>query len=579
MNDYIVTLALVNLERQQPRLPHSVAAVFDNTATESRVGSIDKLEISGVARSNIAAPLPTGLSDSQLAAEFNSLIATKCHVLFVVNKFTAAMFSASDGIGPWAWCQVGELGDECADAISAKIRTKRIWWASSDLAAPETARTSELPIVQAKAALLKSWMTASDAITGRMGHVSLAIKQEVTYVAANRCQFSGCGKDLGKHAATGQKGVFSYFAHIVAASVDGPRGHATDSIVLADEPSNFLLLCDECHRLIDKVNPAKYSVEVLRAMRDESVREVKRLLANLRYPEVDTVFILGNVSGQMPHINERDAEEALWQSKLRSSSKTPESFFHFGGQHHAPHEASYWSALFQTLKFDLPQIQSKLNGIRTSGTSRPRLAVFPFHGTSLLLLAGRVLGDMPGTYLFQPHRNKVGELTKTRWAWPTDAKPPAADKFKVTILQDRIEGVDEATLIVSLTFGIKTTRLAEPSAADGHLKLPTIEITVGDLGHSTIRHPADLTLFGHAVDCVFKQLQDEWGIKIVHLYVGAPATAVMTLGQKMQARNQATFVCYESLPNGNEAPFSPTIQISSQDVKAICSGQAVPLQT
>lgn len=519
------------------------------------------------------------MTDSELALEFSGLVAVGVNILFVANKFTVAMFSGPSATGPWTLKASGEFDEDCAAVVTASVRTKRVWWAATDLGLPRNTQPEKLDVVAVKKNIISSWIKGSDSATGRMGNASSEVKKEVAYLAAHRCQFSGCGKDLGQHATTGQKGVFSYFAHIVAASVDGPRGHATESALLADEVSNFLLLCDECHRLIDKTDPEKYNVELLRNMRVASIREVSRLLSNLCFPEVDRFYILGNVTGQMPHVNDRDVEEALWQSKLRASSKPPESFFQFGGQHHSPHEGSYWSAVFQTLRFDLPQFQARLNGLRNNGMLRPKLAVFPLHGTSILLLAGRLLGDMPGTYLFQPHRNKIGELTQTRWSWPQDEDAPAGHKFKVKTLKDCTPGDVEANLVVSLTFGIKISRLADTSASDGYLKLPTIEISVDDPDASTIGHPTDLVLFGRAVDEALKLLQDDWGVTKVHLYVGAPPTAVVIVGQKMQARHHASYICYEALPKGASAPFASTIEISSQEVKAVGSGLTVSLQT
>lgn len=519
------------------------------------------------------------MTDGELAVGLSTLVATGTNVLFIANKFTIAMFGRLSDTVPWTLRGIGELGEECAAALIASVRTKRVWWASTDLATPCNAEIPNLTIAAVKKDLVKNWMKVADSVTGRTGNASSEVKKEVAYLAANRCQFSGCGKDLGHHAATGRRGVFSYFAHIVAASVDGPRGHVTESAILADEVTNFLLLCDECHRLIDKTDPATYTVEVLRNMRAESIREVSRLLESLQYPEVDRLYLLGNITGQMPHLNDRDVDEALWLEKLRASSKAPESFFQFGGQHHSPHDAGYWSSVFQTLKYDLPQLQAKLSGVRRSGAPRPRLAVFPLHGTSVLLLAGRILGDMPGTYVFQPHRNKIGELTQTRWSWPTEEVGPPTGKFQVQTLKDHVPGDTEATLIVSLTFEIKEARLAEPSADDAGLKLPTIKIGGNEYGSSVIRHPRDLLLFGQAIDAALNVLQDEWCIKKVHLYVGAPPAAVMAIGQKMQARHHASYVCYESLSTGPQAKFAPTIEISSQEVQAVGSGQTVPLQT
>jgi hypothetical protein len=184
---------------------------------------------------------------------------------------------------------------------------------------------------------------------------------------------------------------------------------------------------------------------------------------------------------------------------------------------------------------------------------------------------------MAGTHVFQPHRNKVGETWNTRWAWPDDAPVPTPGKYRIKTLHDHTGIEDEANLIVSLTFQVPATRLGAISATAGNLVLPTLEISVDNVGHSVIRHPSDLTLLGGAIDDALQKLQNIWNVKKVHLYVGAPAAAVLLVGQKMPARHQATFVCYESLP-GNGA-FAPTIEISSQEVKAVGQNLAVSLQT
>lgn len=536
------------------------------------------LTMTAPAAAGLPAPvLVPSLSDDELAISFRKSLASGSDVLFVANKFRVAMLEGVAATRTWDLVATGEFGDDCITAVSANMRTKCIFWDTTTLAEPQTVDLSTLAPALVKKGLITSWAKTADQMTGRLGHVSPEVKKEVAYLAAYHCQFPGCGKDLGEHAATGGKGVFSYFAHIVAASADGPRGNLVESPLLVDEPSNFLLLCDECHRLIDKVDPDTYKTEDLRKMRAESIRVVKRLLGTLRYPEVDVIYLLGNVTGQVAHISDRDMDEALWASGLRRSSKNPESHFEFGRQHHAPHEQSYWSAVFSTLKFDIPNLQAKLNGVRTGGAARPRLAVFPFHGTSVLLLAGRLLGDMAGTHVFQPHRNKSTEPNGTRWAWPDDAVVPTQEKYKVKPLKDHTGTEDEANLIVSLTFPVSATRLAPVSADSGNLTLPTIEISVENFGHSVIRHPSDLTFFGAAVDEALRCLQNVWNVKKVHLYVGAPASAVLLVGQKMQARHHATFVCYESLP-GN-GPFAPTIEISSQEVRTVGQNLLVSLQT
>lgn len=517
------------------------------------------------------------LTDSDLAQEIKRLCTQFNHILVVANKFTVGLYCCEVFEGPWTVVCVGELGTASVSAINQRNKKTKVWWSSTDTH-PANADLSKLTIIEAKSALVKNWIKESDKISGREGHVSPETKKQVAYLAAFRCQFPGCGKDLGVHATTAQKGTFSYFAHIVAASEDGPRGCKIESKLLVDEPSNFLLLCDECHRLIDKVDPKKYQTPVLREIRNHSIAEVSRLLDYLKYPPVEAWAVLGNVSGQMPHISNTEANEALWQAGLRQSQAEIEYYLKNGGQHHQPHAASYWSAAFRTLEVEVQQIQAKLSGMRGSDSGRPRLAIFPFHGTSFLLLAGRILGDMPGTHLFQPHRNTIGAIKDTRWAWPEDAVPPQADKFKIRTLRDYTNNAKEATLLVSLTFNIKPERLADASVTGNQFSLPTLEIYLDSPSHEVIRHPTDLMLFSAVIDDAFRTLQDKWGVEKVHLYVGAPTTAVMTIGQKMQARNQASYICYESLPGGIGSKFQATIQISSNEVRELISNGTLSLQ-
>ena len=541
------------------------------------MGGVQKVETAAIRNAALAQPSkPSTFTDTKLAANVKAQLTAGQDVFVVVNRYTAAVFSGSSNTGTWTITCAGELGAEFFAVAKVKSTAKRLWVHNTLEPTPWALDPSTLPKNQLVVAQLTSWMKSLD---GRHGHASPETKVKVAALAANRCQFAGCGEDLTAHLVTGRTGNFSYFAHIIAASEDGPRGHATLSAQRADDPYNFLLLCDKCHRLIDKVDPDSYSADMLQKMRTDSIDEVRRLLDTLRYPEVERLYILGNVTGQMPQISDRDVDSALWKAKLRPSPKVADSVFSFGGAHHAPHDDAYWPTVFKTLQFDLPLFQSKLNGVGNSGRPRPPLAVIPFHGTSVLILAGRILGDMAGTHVFQPHRNKVGEHQETRWAWPDDAVSPAPGKYRVTELKGNPAQSDEAALLVSLTYGITTKRLPSPVVVNDELTMPALEIKVDSPNPAIIRHPDDLVHFGAAVDEALRTLQDTWKVKKVHLFVGAPASATLLVGQKMQARHHATFYINETLPNGPESVFAPTIAISATAVSAIRNGQSVSLQT
>lgn len=518
-----------------------------------------------------------GLADEDLAVRLRAEASSVCEVLAVVNRFTTALFARDDSSDDWRLLGVGDFGRACLQIATALISQKKLRWAVTN-GQPYQSDPNTLECDAATVKGIRSWMKAAERVTGlsgRTGEVSRKTMDEVAIQAAWRCQFSGCGKDLRSHFATGRRGNFGYFAHIVASSVDGPRGDPMESDRLADDPSNIMLACDECHRLIDRIDPHRYTAQVLRDMRERSARQVERLLDTLQYPEVEPIMLIGNISGQPHHFSMREADEALWQVGLRQTRGQPEYFCLNGNHLHDPHAQHYWGSLFDALKTDIPRLQALLNGTRVGGRARPALAVFPLHGTSILILGGRLVGDAAGVHLFQFHRDHVAGNPGAQWAWPKDTGEPSADKYRVTTARDW-DGESEACLVVSLTFDIKSERMPAPCADSSGFALPTVVLSADRFGSDIISHPKDLELFGRALDNALRRIQDEWRVRRIHLFVGAPATACFRVGQKMQARNQATFICHET-DRSTGSPFKATIEISSNAVVEPASGQSITL--
>lgn len=512
---------------------------------------------------------PPAMADSALATELQRIAPGTAQVFVVANAYTVCVFQRTTDATPWVPVAAGEFGDETRRAIRPLL-PRRLFWTQvkSD---PIRTDPAVLPPVLATAAVLDAWLrTAASVTSGRQGEVTAAIKDELSYLAGWRCQFSGCGKDLRTHQATGARGRFSYFAHIVAASADGPRGDPVLSPRLADQPTNFMLLCDECHRMIDKVRPSAFSADMLNTMREENIGEVKRLLDSLQYPSAEIVAVIGNLANQVGQFSMDDGHAALRSARLRSNQGIPQRFFNLGDQHHNVHSNAYWAAFFEVLRPDLVTLQTRLNGVRT-GTSRSRLAIFPHHTTSLLVLMGRVLGDTSGVHIFQPHRNQPDGVS--RWAWPKDETAPPDNKYKMEILKDLTDQEDVANLVVGLTYDVPPERMPATSAANGQFLLPTIRITGTTFDANCIKHPDDLTQLRKIVEQAIQTLQDQWRVRRVHLFICSPASACVVVGQKMQARHHAEYVLHEATPGQHQSIYNPTISITSLNVTTQVAGQ------
>lgn len=70
----------------------------------------------------------------------------------------------------------------------------------------------------------------------------------------------------------------AYIAHIVADSLDGPRGDPERSEKLANEISNLMLLCDPHHTLIDK-DVANHPEDRLVEMKRKHEERIARITA------------------------------------------------------------------------------------------------------------------------------------------------------------------------------------------------------------------------------------------------------------------------------------------------------------
>lgn len=520
--------------------------------------------------SSIPPPLVTPMHDSELAAELQRHLSegrSRWHV--IANAFSIRVFSNFVGQNQWDEVGMGDLGNETHGQLKTAAKAKRLSWenvASINLAevSPELSNPTMQSVPR-----LNDWIKHRDNVTkGRHGDISNEVKAEVASLAAWRCQFEGCGENLRTHILPGTRGNFSYFAHIVASSPGGPRGSTVLSPQLVNEPTNILLLCDKCHRTIDRVAPHLYSRDRLQQMRERNLTNVERCLDSLRYPEARILVLGGNVQGQTAAFDEKLAQDAMWLRKLRSDCTRPDWFARNAGHLGDSHSSAFWSSLFALLKKDIPRLQAILDGTAQDSVQGMPLAVFPApHTTSVLVLSGRLLGESRSIHLFQFHRDQVGGTVGGQWAWL--GEPPAKEKYKVKVLRPPQPRESEATLLVYLTDSIPPGELPSTLYVDEEWAFPTIEVSVEHPSRRIIAHPEDLELFGLAIDDALQKLQDQWRASKVHLLVIAPITACVRIGQKMQARCQPSFVLYERDTSTNtpgRGAFVSTIAISSKAV-------------
>src|SRR5580700_7820823 len=69
--------------------------------------------------------------------------------------------------------------------------------------------------------------------------------------AGGRCEFDDHNVYLLQHPLTLTPGNFAQMAHVVAFKEDGPRGRSALRPAYINDVSNLMLLCPQCHKLLD----------------------------------------------------------------------------------------------------------------------------------------------------------------------------------------------------------------------------------------------------------------------------------------------------------------------------------------
>ena len=134
--------------------------------------------------------------------------------------------------------------------------------------------------------------------------------------SGNECAFPGCGLVLASaDAASGEAMNVGVAAHIVASSRQGPRGGIPIEEGERDRrASNRILLCPTHHTIVDK-QPCVYTVEVLRQMKADHLKNHKRLIpTRVQLASVDSLERLQSsllpVVGLPTHVESASVRDA-----------------------------------------------------------------------------------------------------------------------------------------------------------------------------------------------------------------------------------------------------------------------------
>jgi len=358
--------------------------------------------------------------------------------------------------------------------------------------------------------------------------------------AGGRCEFDGCNKNLLEHYPTEASGNFGEKSHIFAFSEGGSRGLESGRPENIHDLSNLILMCPECHHLVDDVRPADYPVERLRSFKQEHEERILRLTGLSKDMDTIPVVLKGNVNGRRVDVSDEEMQAAVEPNYLKSHKKVE---IDLTGIPDSP-DADFWKTSSRAIDQKVQQLYSL--------TPRPgrtlRVSVFALAPIPLLVYLGSKLSDKMHVDLYQRHRDPE------TWSWKE-----GSGKAEY-VFQKIVEGheQDPVALLVNLSgengpCSIPTEVGSQINvyelALEGQQATPLFLNTRGDLERFLASYLRTLA--------TIRQAHPTLGV--LHLFPAVPAPIAVTLGRVRLPKVDPAFLVYDR--DARAGGFAPTMEV------------------
>lgn len=295
--------------------------------------------------------------------------------------------------------------------------------------------------------------------------------------SAGRCQFRNCNELLIGHLAASNRGASKgYVAHIIADSESGPRGDAVLSKALANHPDNVMLLCDACHREIDKENPDEYPADALREMKRTQEEWVRIALSAGAGSRSHILQFSATIGTNRTAISTDECLRAMMPTRSAASFTPIE--IKVRGVHFSDSDPDYWRLEVEALRreIEIQQIKRQIEDGKIE-----HLSVFALAPIPLLMELGRLLSDISAVSVFQLHREPQGQ----GWTWPNDRSSMDL------ALTEGAAGRRKVALKLAVSAKIEDVRITSVLGED----VSIWEITCPDPHNDAMRREEDLSIW------------------------------------------------------------------------------------
>lgn len=355
-------------------------------------------------------------------------------------------------------------------------------------------------------------------------HIPSQVKQQIWFAAHGRCEFRGCNKRLYTSGVTMEKCNISNYAHIIGDSPDGPRGNELSKI-LSKDPSNLILLCPECHDLIDsKSGEKKYTVEVLKSMKKEHEERID-FLTGICPNQKSLVVAYGPKLGQ---------DNQLFQKDVLNNIILPERYpldlnpieLHMKNTALDESMQVYW----QTEQLQIETLcRDKVIKTLESGACS-HISLFPLGPQPLLIKLGTILNDRYNVQVYQKHREP------DTWRWLENRSS------NNIIVEEPADKSKEPFLIIALSTQAIKARVLQRFGANASIWTITCDIPGNDMMESKYQLEQFRMAARKVMDDIKSSNLENIDLKI---FMAAPASCAVELGRIRMPKADSKWVIFD----------------------------------
>jgi len=357
--------------------------------------------------------------------------------------------------------------------------------------------------------------------------------------AGGRCEFDGCNYYLLEHPLTLTPGNFAQIAHIVAFREDGPRGRAATRPTYINDVTNLMLLCPQCHKLIDDA-PQQYTVPVLQKYKQ--VHEDRIFLVTGLGPDLKTtvVQLKARIAGQSIAIPVAQVTAAV-------APRYPTD-----ARGHLIDLTAINSEGKAFIEEACRCIRQKVERLYEPGMDvheTRHISLFALAPIPLLVYLGHELSNKVPVDVYQRHRDTED------WVWKNSGMPA---EYRFNKIQEG-RGKGRVALILSVSGKIKPEAL--PAEIDDQFSIYELTLENMEPNPTYLRQRDDLTRFKDAYQAALRTIGRDCGHgDVIHLFPAVPAPVAVFCGRELLPKVDPKLLVYDY--DKRLGGFTSTIEVN-----------------